>query len=237
MTEQTESKAEETQKEKKENALVNLSVNIVIPTVIMMKFSRPEYLGQIYGLIIALAFPIVYGLYDLYNRSKVNFFSLLGLFSILITGGIGLLELNKKWMIVKETAIPFIMGMAIIISQKTKMPLVRTFLNQMIELDKVAEAFREKGVIEKFEKNLNLSSYLLAITFFISAVLNFVLATMILKGQPGSTEFVESLGKMTLYSFPVITVPMMIMLVLILYILIKGIKDNTSLEVESIFRQ
>ena len=121
-------------KDDKENGLVNILVNIIIPTVIMMKFSKPEYLGEVKGLIVALTFPITYGVYDLIKRSKVNFISILGLLSILMTGGIGLLKLNRNWMIVKETAIPFIIGLVVLISQRTQYPLVRTFLGQIFSI-------------------------------------------------------------------------------------------------------
>ena len=223
--------------QKNENAFVNLLVNIIIPTVIMTKYSKPEYLGQVYGLVTALAFPLLYGLYDLVNRSKVNFFSAIGLFSIVITGGIGLLELDRTWMIVKETAIPAIMGIAVIISQKTKMPLLRAFLGQIMDLDMVKKAFEDNDKTEVFEGTLAKATYLLGGTFFISAVLNFALATYILEGQPGSTEFVESLGKMTFLSFPVISVPMMIMVGFIMWNLFKIIKKETNLEIEDILNQ
>lgn len=224
-------------KAKKDNFLLNIGCNVIIPSVIMTKYSTPETLGQVRGLLIALAFPLCYGLFDLIQKKKVNFFSALGLFSILITGGIGLLSLDKNWMIVKETAIPALMGIAVFISQKTETPIVKTFLNQMLDLDKIKDAFKDKNLEDDFEKTLSRSSIFLGCTFFVSAILNFVLAVIILKGQPGSVEFNESLGKMTALSFPVITIPMMIMVSLIMMYLFKGIKNKTDLEIESIFRQ
>jgi hypothetical protein len=60
---------------------------------------------------------------------------------------------------------------------------------------------------------------------------------MILKGEPGSVEFNESLGKMTALSFPVISIPMLIMVGVIIYILVHSIKKYTSLELEDIVKQ
>ncbi len=222
---------------KRENPLFNLLLNIVIPTVIMMKFSKAEYLGQVNGLILALLFPLAYGVYDLIKSSKVNGFSLIGLFSILITGGIGLFELDKTWMIVKETAIPLIVGAVVLISEKTSKPLVRSFLGQMIDLDMIADAYEEKKLTHLFKGRLKNSTYMLASTFLVSSILNFVLAVYVLKGKPGTEEFVESLGKMTFLSFPVITIPTMLMVGFILYYLFNGIKKETDLEIESVFRQ
>lgn len=223
-------------KHKKENPLLNIGLNVVIPSVIMTKFSNAEYLGPVWGLVVALAFPISYGLWDFVSKGKTNFFSLLGLFSVLMTGGIGLMKLDKTWMVVKETAIPAVMGIGVLVSAVMGKPLVRLFLDQIMDIPKIDEAFKSKGHDQLFEKNMKLSNTLLAGTFFLSAVLNFVLAVYILEGETGSEQFNESLGKMTLLSFPVITVPMMVMVMGIIYFLINSIKRNTDLELEDVIK-
>lgn len=222
---------------KKDNGFLNLLINVVIPSVILVKFSSEKHLGQVYSLIIALAFPISYGVYDYIKSKKFNFISGLGLFSVLLTGGIGLFKLNKDWMVVKETAIPLIIGIAVLISQRTKYPLVRTILDQVFDLEKIDEEFKKSGHENLFEKKIAVSGLWLGFTFFVSAGLNYILAVMILKGEPGSVEFNESLGKMTALSFPVISVPMLIMVGIIIYILVHSIKKYTSLELEDIVKQ
>lgn len=221
----------------KENPLLNFGFNLIIPTVIMMKFSTDEYLGQVYGLVTALAFPILYGLYDLIGAGKVNIFSIIGLISIILTGGIGLLELDRTWMIVKETSIPLLMGLFVLASEIRKKPLLKTILDKMVDLEKVREAYQKENMGPQFEKRLTTSSYLLCSTFFISALLNFLLAYYVLKGQPGSEEYVNSLGKMTGLSFPVIALPMTIMVGGILFYLFNGIKKETNEDLENFFRQ
>lgn len=226
----------EAAKHHKENPLINIGLNVIIPSVIMTKFSNADYLGPVWGLVVALAFPISYGLWDFLSKGKTNFFSLLGLFSVLMTGGIGLLKLDKNWMVVKETAIPAIMGIGVLVSAVMGKPLVRLFLDQIMDIPKIDEAFKSKGHDQLFEKNIKLSNTLLAGTFFLSAVLNFVLAVWILEGETGSEKFNESLGKMTLLSFPVITVPMMVMVMGIIFFLINSIKRNTDLELEEVIK-
>jgi hypothetical protein len=226
----------EVAKQKKENPIINIGVNVIIPSVIMTKFSNADYLGPVWGLVVALAFPISYGLWDFVSKGKTNFFSLLGLFSVLMTGGIGLMRLDKTWMVVKETAIPAVMGIGVLVSAMMGKPLVRLFLDQIMDIPKIDEAFKSKGHDQLFEKNMKLSNTLLAGTFFLSAVLNFVLAVYILEGETGSEQFNESLGKMTLLSFPVITVPMMAMVMGIIFFLINSIKRNTDLELEDVIK-
>ena len=226
----------EAAKHHKENPLINIGLNVIIPSVIMTKFSNADYLGPVWGLVVALAFPISYGLWDFLSKGKTNFFSLLGLFSVIMTGGIGLLKLEKNWMVVKETAIPALMGIGVLVSAVMGKPLVRLFLDQIMDIPKIDEAFKSKGHDQLFEKNIKLSNTLLAGTFFLSAVLNFVLAVWILEGETGSEKFNESLGKMTLLSFPVITVPMMVMVMGIIFFLINSIKRNTDLELEEVIK-
>jgi hypothetical protein len=95
---------------KKSNPLLELLINIVIPSVILMKFSGEQNLGVVGGLLVALAFPLVWGTVELLGRRKLNWFSVLGLVSILLTGGIGLLQLDTQWLAVKEAAIPVSSG-------------------------------------------------------------------------------------------------------------------------------
>jgi hypothetical protein len=69
-------------------------------------------------------------------------------------------------------------------------------------------------------------------SFFLSAVLNYILAVKILVGEPGTQEFTESLGRMTALSFPVITIPMMIVMGGLMFYIIKTIQSVTQLEFE-----
>jgi len=107
---------------------VDLLVSIIIPSVILMKFSGDEDLGRVNALVISLAFPLGWGLFELVRYHKKNFIALLGLISVALTGGIGLLELNSQWLAIKEAAIPSIIGLAVLVSTRTKYPLVRTLL-------------------------------------------------------------------------------------------------------------
>ena len=53
---------------KKSNPLLELLINIVIPSVILMKFSGEQDLGAVGGLLVALAFPLMFGAFELLGR-------------------------------------------------------------------------------------------------------------------------------------------------------------------------
>lgn len=215
--------------------LTNLLFNILIPVVILMKFSGPEQLGAATGVVVALAFPIAYGLYDLKRAGKVNGFSILGIISVLLTGGISLLEMDPQYIAIKEAAVPGVIGVAVFISQFTRFPLVKKLLlnDQVMKVDAVYEAVREKSNQQAFERVMKLATWLVASAFFLSAVLNYVLARAIVVSPAGTTAFNEELGRMTALSFPVIALPTMLVMLGTIFYLFYKIKQLTGEPLES----
>ncbi|MCK5888187.1 MAG: MFS transporter, partial [Alcanivorax sp.] len=59
----TETKNNPLPENKPKGLLINLLFNIIIPTLILTKLSGTQHLGVHNALIIALAFPISYGLH------------------------------------------------------------------------------------------------------------------------------------------------------------------------------
>ena len=224
--------------DRQENVLLSLAINIAIPAVVLMKLSGEDTLGPVGGLVVALAFPLAYGAADFARRRQWNLVSVLGFVSVLLTGGIGLLQLDPKWIAVKEAAVPGLIGVAVIASLKTRFPIVRSLLynEKIIRVDQVEAALAAKGNREAFERTLVVASWMLAGSFFVSSVLNFVLAKLLVKSPAGTVEFNAELGRMTALSYPVIVVPSMLIMVAALYYLFRSIRRLTQLDLEQILR-
>ncbi|HAW91640.1 MAG: MFS transporter [Rheinheimera sp.] len=188
--------------------------NIVLPAVILSRFSSEETLGPVWGVVVALAFPLLFGLWELLQSGKVNFYSILGIISVLLTGGISLLQLDPSYIAVKEAMIPAIIGIIVLISQYTPYPLVKKLLinPDLLDTDKLYQALAARQNRELFEQRVARAGYIVASAFFVSAVLNYVLAKAIVVSQPGTTAYAEELGRMTWLSYPVIMLPVMVML-------------------------
>lgn len=218
--------------------LATLLFNIALPALILYKLSRPERLGPMWALALALVFPLGFFFYDFARRRKVNAISILGFVSILATGSFGLLHLDGKWFAVKEAAIPTLMGIAVIVSLWTKNPLVRTLLynEKVIDVAKVDRELISRGHTQNFERLLVTTTWMLAGSFLLSAVLNFVLATMIVKSPAGTVAFNEELGKMTATSYGVVVLPCMVVTFASLWRLVSGIRKLTGLDLDTIFR-
>jgi hypothetical protein len=222
----------------RENLLINLVCNIALPTFILAKLSGPGTLGPAGGLMVALAFPVGYGVWDFIRRRSANFVSIIGFTSVLLTGGLGLMEMDAYWFAVKEAAVPGIIGLAVLASMPTRRPLVKQFLynEQVIDVARVDAALGERGQRPAFARLLAWSSYWLAGSFALSAVLNFGLARYLLRSETGTPEFNAELAKMNLLSWPVIVVPSLAVMMFVLWRLLTGIRRLSGLELEQIFR-
>lgn len=223
---------------KQDNPLVTILFNIALPAIILLRLSKPEMLGPMYGLLLAICFPLGYGIFDFIKNKKPNFISILGFVSILLTGSFGLMHLDGGWFAIKEATIPMLMGVAVVGSLWTKTPLVRTILynDKVIDVVKVDQELSSRGNSEAFLKLLTTTTWLLACSFLLSAVLNFGLAKYLLVDPPNTPEFNAALAKMTAMSYPVIVVPCMAVTMLALWYLLHGIKKLTGMDLESIFK-
>ena len=221
---------------KRPNTFLEIIYNIAIPSVILMKLSGDEYLGTVYALILALLFPLGYGLYDFIKNKSMNFIALLGFVSTLLTGGIGLFELDVQWLAIKEAAIPSAIGLVVLISGFWGKPLIaKILLNPLVfNLELIYQTLENKNKTDEFKAKIQQANHFLSTTFIFSATMNYLLAKWIVVSPAGTTEFNEQLGEMTLLSYPVIAIPSMIMLIAIMFYVVRSTMKLTDLKLDSI---
>lgn len=210
-----------------------MAINIVIPAVILIKFSGDNYLGPVMGLVVALLFPLLYGLHSLIKTKKPDFIAIFGLVGVLLTGGIGLLQLDLKWLAIKEASIPLLIAIALLVSEKTKYPIVSRLVNQIIDKKKVA-AHLSTEVKIKYDRRLKITTYIFASSFLLSAFLNYSLAKILVKSQPGTEAFNAELGRMTALSYPIIVVPSFIIMIIAIYYLLSGIDKIIDVDIDEL---
>lgn len=223
---------------KKENLLVNLICNVALPALLMAQLSKETRLGPVWGLIVALAFPVSYGIYDFIARKKTNLFSVLGFVGILLSGVLGLLKLDGHWFAVKDAAIPTLIGVALLVSMRSREPLVKTlfFNDAVIDVARVETALKEHNGEAALASLLRECTVLVALAFFASAVLAYLLARWLLISPGGTAEFNNELAKMHWLSWPVIVIPSMAMMMVAMWRLMKGITQLTGLTFDEVLR-
>ena len=216
--------------------MLNILITLIIPVIILTRFSGEDDLGPTRGLLLALAFPIGYAVYEILKQRKIGWTPIMGVVSVLLTGGIALLELPPELVAIKEASIPLALALAILVSAWIGKPLARVFLNQMLDRDKVRQALVERGTLDEYERRTARATYMLASAFLLSAALNYGLARVVVTSDPGTEAFNSQLGRMTALSFPVITIPVMVVLFITIFYILRIVNQLTGLEAEEIIR-
>ncbi len=247
-----------------ENPLTNILVNVIIPILALSYLSkdpelveklgktpRPWHLGPVWALAIALVLPISYGIWFFAKHRKANFFSILGLISVLLTGGLTLYLWQKDGSVrpsapilfgIKEASIPFILGLAIFFSHWTKTPLLNTFLYspQIFDIKRIVRVVEERDAMPAYAQLLFSSTIIFAASFLVSTAANFLLAQYFLGGidfgnqDAAREEYNKGVAKLTGWSFAVIGLPILLILFFVLWRLVKGLRELTGLETEEI---
>lgn len=245
-------------KRKDEHPLANIMINVIVPVLILSMFSKdpalqamlgkaakPWHLGPVKAIIIALALPIGYGVWYFANTRKPNFFSGIGLLSVLLTGGLTLYLWNKDGTVkpnagllfgLKEAMIPLVLGIAIVLSHRTANPLIRVFLynKSIFDIPKIENRIAELAAQDGYDKLLLGATRLFAASFFLSAIMNLCLAQWFFRSF--DTKAVDALevyngiiAKITGWGFAVIGLPILVFLFFTLMRLLAGLRRLTGL--------
>ena len=229
----------------RENPLFSLLFNILIPIVVLNKGHL--FLGDKAGvliLILALMFPIVYGLFDFIKNKRKNIISLFGTINVLLTGGFALYKLKGIWFAIKEAAFPLLIGIFVFISAYTKKNFFEYLIrhSSIFKWDLIEEKIKTLSAKKLLHGLFKKSTILFSISFFISAILNFILAIYIFseKGTEGLslTEKEILLNKkiadMTWLGFVVIGLPMTLFAFGVFWWFLKKLTKLTLLPMDHI---
>jgi hypothetical protein len=244
-----------------EHPLANILINVLIPVLALSYLSkdpefqqaigkvvRPWHIGPVKALVVALVFPIGYGVWHFAKTRKPNFFSALGLVSVILTGTLTIFLWNKDGTVkphadvlfgLKEASIPFILGLAVIGSHYTNSPLLRVFLysDSLFDIPKIENRVSEINGGETYRQILFQATLLFAASFFLSTVMNFGLAMYFLGDLDYAANnarelYNERIAKLTGWGFAVIGVPILVFLFFTLRRLLKGLGALTGFKDE-----
>jgi hypothetical protein len=242
-----------------EHPLANILINVLIPVLALSYLSkdpeflqsigkavRPWHIGPVKALIVALAFPLGYGAWHFIKTRKPNFFSALGLVSVLLTGGLTIYLWNADGTVkpnahvlfgLKEASIPLILGIAVIGSHFTPTPLLRVFLynDSIFDVTRIERCVGENGKAVEYEGALWQATLWFAASFLLSTLMNFGLALYFLADLDHAAAnarelYNERVAKLTGWSFAVIGLPMLGFMFLTLRRLLAGLGRVTGLK-------
>ena len=245
----------------REHPLANIVINVLIPVLALSYLSKdpefqqavgkavkPWHIGPVKALAVALVFPIGYGVWHFVKTRKANFFSALGLVSVLLTGGLTLFLWNKDGTVkphadvlfgLKEASIPFILGLAVIGSHYAGSPLLRLFLysDSLFDIPKIERRVAETNSRGRYERILFQATLMFAASFFLSTVLNFGLALYFLGDLDHTAAnarelYNERVAKLTGWGFAVVGLPILVFLFLTLRQLLRNLSALTGFKDE-----
>jgi hypothetical protein len=234
-------------KNQKENPFLSLLINVVVPYLILTKSA--QHLGEkgpTLSLILALCLPVTYGLFDFLKNERTNYISIFGIFNTLFTGGFALLALSSLWFIAKEAAFPLLIGLFVLYSSFGKKPVVKYIFNfsQIMDLEKIQSKLLEYNNVSAYEKLIIKINNWLALSFFLSAVLNLGVALWVFKDINQQLPEIErthllnqQIADMWWLGYVVIALPLTGFLMFILLRLVNGLKELTHLELDEIIIQ
>ena len=223
-------------KPKQELLWANLLFNVGVPVLLLMKGEAWLHLPAWAVLVVSLAFPVVYFFHDLRRRGRRNIVSIIGFVSVLITGGVGLMHLPASLIAIKEAVVPSLFAVAIVVSSLIGKPIVGAFLlnPDFFDTGKIDAAVGEKGVKKSFDALMLRGTLLLALSFVLSAVLNYILARMIIHSESGTEAFNVELGRLHLVSYFVVALPATLVGMFALWHVVSGIRKLTGYKLDDI---
>lgn len=229
----------------KENIWLSLFINIVIPAIILLKLEKwliagglleAETLNPVWFFCVALAFPIVYGIWDIVVRKKWSIFAIIGVLNVLIMGVIGVFQLSRNWVIAKEAGIPMLLGLIVLGSVFTSKPLIKLFIyrDALLDVAKIDNIINERGETLRFTKIMKQATLIFSSSFFASSIIQFFLAASIFTEGASASEFNEQVGKMTWVSYIVVMAPSMALMFAAMIFVFKKMGKLTGLKFEEL---
>lgn len=216
--------------------MVKLAVTILMPWLLLTRLGDMTDLKPRAVLLVALAFPVTYMLAAILRREEVGITPIVGLISVLLTAGVGMLANDPTWLAVKEAAVPGTFGLAILVSGRTSRPIVGVLVDRVVDADTVRTALAEHGADDQWQRFMTHATLLWSGILLISATLNYALARIIVTSPGGTAAFNEELGRMTALSVPVVTLPMMVMMSALVWYIVRGVTRITGLSPRTVAR-
>jgi hypothetical protein len=246
-----------------EHPLANILINVIVPVLILSflskdpalqeklgKIAQPWHIGPLKAMLLALILPLGYGAWHFLKTRKGNFFSALGLISVLLSGGLTIYLWNQDGTVkpnagllfgIKEALIPLVLGIAILTSHRSASPLIRVFLynDSIFDIPKIETRVAEISAQVAYNRLLLGATQLFAASFFLSSLMNLGLAQWLFRGFDATAidaleNYNAIIARITGWGFAIIGVPILVFLFFTLRRLLKGLGTLTGFKDEEL---
>ncbi len=220
---------------KQPNPLLDLAFTVALPWAVLEYASPAAVLGPFWALVVASLLPAGFGVYCWVTRSGLNFLSIFGLVAVIITGGLGLLQLKAFWFGMKEFAVPLILGLAFPLSHYWGRPLIASLLFQphMINERAVMIALDSPEKLLAYAALIHRGSVHMGLAMILGGIANFGLALYLIGDKPpGSEAYVQAIGTLNGGGSILLTVLLLAAVMVLMVRLIRSLQRLTGLDRE-----
>ena len=215
---------------------IELALNVALPAFVLIALSSEDRLGPMWAFVLALAFPISHAVRSRVLGKEFSPLTALGLISVLLTGGVGLMELDARWFALKEALIPLVMAVFTLFSRHTRWPVVETMFYRIIDADRVRQELSVTSSPGLLDEHMNRVTWLFIGSFFYSATASYALAIYMVTSPGGSVEFNEQFGQFHIASFVVVGLPMMVVMGIALNGMLNALEHATGKPIDDMLR-
>ncbi len=215
--------------------LPELVATVVVPTVVLVGFTGEAWLGPRLGLVVALAAPLGFGVWSMVRERKVSALAVIAIVSVLLTGSVGLLELDPAWFAIKEAAVPVVLGGLTAATAHTRFALFPVLFDRLLDPDRVDEALDHQARAS-FDAASRRGTRLAGGIFAASAVASWTLARFVVTSPTGTEAFAAELGTFTTLSFFAVGLPTTFAMAWVLRDVLVRLEELAGVDVESLFR-
>lgn len=219
------------QKEGKDVAL-ELGITVGAPTVVL--WTLTDRIGAAPALVLALAFPLVWIVVGIVRNRKLDKLALLALVGIGITGGVGLLQLDARWVALKELLIPGMFAAIFLGSAAIGSPAIGGVIGELLDRDATDAALAAKGTRPAWDGAIRRCTVEVGLVMLASGVANAALAWWMLDAAPGTPEFNTDLGRLNTVGFLCVNLPTIALAILPMQRLLTRLEGFTGRPLEEL---
>jgi hypothetical protein len=213
---------------------IEVVCTVVIP-VAVLTFGG-GWLSLVAAVVVAMAAPAAFAVASIAREGRPSALSALSLASVVLTGGIGLWQLDPKWFAVKEAVVPAILGLAIASTAPTRLSVVPVLLDRLLDPARLAEALAAPERRSAYDRIARRGTLQLAALTAASGIGNGILAIAMVRSAPGTEAFTAELGRYTGWSFPLVNLPTIALSVVVLRKVIDRLEEVANVPFEQLLR-
>lgn len=217
--------------------VVELACTVAIPAAVMVFGSSPDRLGPLGALLIGLAFPLGYAIVSVIREGRPSALAVIAVASVLLTGGIGLFELDAGWFAIKEALIPFLLGGLVCATAPTRYALVPVLLERVLDGERTRSALEARGRHAAFDRAARRATVELGVVTLASGVASYLAARALVVSTTGTEAFTDEMGRYTMISFVVVGLPAMAASVWVLRRAFDALEAAAGLPLEDLIRR